>query len=214
MVERRRGGDEHEREETARLIIQAARRLFMAQGYRAVSTRQVAEAVGLTQPALYHHFATKEELYVAVALAEVARLRAGLERVAGRDGSARERLQGLARFLLTTVDYDFQVMLHDMRAELGERSREILGGAFYGGIIAVIAAIIAAGQQAGELRDEAAGGLAAAAGAGLFMAFVAHFLDQPHLGGRASRSGGIEARATLLVDLLIGGLGARPGEPS
>src|SRR4051812_28777775 len=105
MVERRRGGDEHERDETADLIVQAARRLFMAHGYRAVSTRQVAEAVGLTQPALYYHFATKEELYVAVALAEVARLRAGLEHVARRDGSARERLHGCARFLLTAVDY-------------------------------------------------------------------------------------------------------------
>ena len=35
----------------------------MAHGYRAVSTRQVAEAVGLTQPALYHHFATQADLY-------------------------------------------------------------------------------------------------------------------------------------------------------
>src|SRR5690349_3359337 len=62
MIDQRRAANEAEREETAKLILQAARQLFMAHGYRAVSTRQVAEAVGLTQPALYHHFATKEEL--------------------------------------------------------------------------------------------------------------------------------------------------------
>jgi AcrR family transcriptional regulator len=210
MVERRRGGDEHEREETAGLIVQAARRLFMAHGYRAVSTRQVAEAVGLTQPALYHHFATKEDLYVAVALAEVARLRAGLEHVARREGSARERLHGCARFLLTAVDYDFQMMFHDMRAELSERSRETLGGAFFGGLLAPLARIIAGGQATGELRDEATGGLSATGGAGLFMAFVAHFLDRPLLGETSSRAGGVDASAALLVDLLIGGLGAHP----
>ncbi len=209
MVERRRGGNEQEREETAQLILQAARRLFMAHGYRAVSTRQVAEAVGLTQPALYHHFATKEELYVAVALGEVARLRAGIERIARREGPTRERLHGLARFLLTTVDYDFPLMYHDMGTELGEQSRETLGAAFYGGIIAPLAALFAAGQRAGELRDEAHGGLSPAGGAGLFMAFVAHFLDRPLVGERTARPGGVEASAESLVGLLLEGLGAR-----
>lgn len=209
MVERRRGGNEQDREETARAILAAARKLFMAHGYRAVSTRQVAEAVGLTQPALYHHFATKEELYVAVALGEVARLRAGIERVTRREGPTRERLTNLARFMLTTVDYDFPLMYHDMGTELGEASRATLGAAFYGGIIAPVAALFAAGQAAGDLRDAAAGGLSPADSAGLFMAFVAHFLDRPLVGQRGIGGGGAEASAARLVELLLGGIGAR-----
>lgn len=210
MVERRRGGNEQEREETAQLIVQAARRLFMAHGYRAVSTRQVAEAVGLTQPALYHHFATKEELYVAVALGEVARLRGGMERLARREGSARERLHGIARFMLNTVDYDFPLMYHDMGTELGAQARATLGAAFYGGVIAPLAALFAAGQGAGELRTEAEGALSAAGAAGLFMAFVAHFLNRPLVGERVSTPDSVEANASLLIDLLFNGLAVKP----
>lgn len=206
LIERRRGGNEQERDETAQLIVAAARKLFMAHGYRAVSTRQVAEAVGLTQPALYHHFATKEELYVAVALGELARLRAGIERIARREGPARERLTALARFMLTTVDYDFPLMYHDMGTELGEVSRATLGAAFYSGIIAPLAALFAAGQTAGELRNAEAGGLSPAESAGLFMAFVAHFLNRPLVGERGISAGGTEASAARLVGLLLGGL--------
>ena len=38
------------------LILETAARLFEAQGYQATSTRQVAEAVGCTEAALYYHF--------------------------------------------------------------------------------------------------------------------------------------------------------------
>jgi len=179
----------------------------MAHGYRAVSTRQVAEAVGLTQPALYHHFATKEDLYTAVALDEVARLRSGLERIARRAAPVRERLHGAALFMLTTVDYDFPQMYHDMGTELGEEARQKLGAAFFGGIVAPLAGIFAEGHGTGELRDAEHGGLSAAGAAGLFMSFAAHFLERPLVGEPVTSRGGVEARAELLVRLLLDGLG-------
>jgi len=213
VADRRRGGTAGERDETARAIVAAARRLFMAHGYRAVSTRRVAEAVGLTQPALYHHFATKEELYVAVALHELGRLRAGIERLAGREEVWSARLHDIARFMLTTVDYDFPLMYHDMGTELGAAARERLGAAFYGGIIGPLAALFAEGERAGEVRDEAQGGLGAAGGAGLFMSLVAHFLDHP-VGAtgeaRKARASG-DATATLLMRVLLQGLGGGAG---
>src|SRR4051794_39677430 len=179
----------------------------MAHGYRAVGTRQVAEAVGLTQPALYHHFATKEDLYVAVALAELARLQAGLERIARRDAQAIERLRGAAGFLLTTVDYDFPLLHHDMRAELGEGARQRLGFAFYSGIIGPLATIFGDGQREGTVRDKQQEGLGATEAAGLFMSFVAHFLDRPLVTAPRISLGSSEARAELLLRLLLGGLG-------
>jgi AcrR family transcriptional regulator len=38
------------------VILETAARLFEAQGYQATSTRQIAEAVGCTEAALYYHF--------------------------------------------------------------------------------------------------------------------------------------------------------------
>lgn len=47
-------------------LIAAAARLFAARGYYAVTVDDLGEALGLSGPALYRHFASKEALLVAV----------------------------------------------------------------------------------------------------------------------------------------------------
>ena len=47
-------------------ILEAAKLLFMQEGFRGISMRQIAEAVGVTKAALYYHFKDKEELFVAI----------------------------------------------------------------------------------------------------------------------------------------------------
>ena len=47
-------------------ILDAAGELFTEQGYAGTSTRAIAEAVGLRQASLYHHFATKEDILIAL----------------------------------------------------------------------------------------------------------------------------------------------------
>ncbi|MDH6246014.1 TetR/AcrR family transcriptional regulator [Mycobacterium sp. OTB74] len=53
--------------ETAReQILDAAAELFTTQGYANSSTRRIAEAVGVRQASLYHHFATKDDILDAL----------------------------------------------------------------------------------------------------------------------------------------------------
>lgn len=47
-------------------IIQAAVELFSRRGFRGTTTREIAEAVGVSEAALFKYFATKEELYTAI----------------------------------------------------------------------------------------------------------------------------------------------------
>lgn len=47
-------------------IVQAACRLFSEKGFRGVTTRELAAAVGVTEPVLYEHFRTKRDLYRAI----------------------------------------------------------------------------------------------------------------------------------------------------
>ncbi len=47
-------------------IINHAAVLFASQGYYKTTTAHVAEAVGVTQPYVFHFFKTKEQLYLAV----------------------------------------------------------------------------------------------------------------------------------------------------
>jgi AcrR family transcriptional regulator len=51
---------------TRRALVAAARPLFTERGYAAVGTDEIARAAGVTRGALYHQFAGKEELFVAV----------------------------------------------------------------------------------------------------------------------------------------------------
>lgn len=140
-------------EETRHLILAEAKRLFMSLGYRAVSTRMVADACQLTQPALYHHFSGKEDLYVAVLMEELAHLEVGLSRIASRNESGRERLYRVARFLIERTDYDISLMLHDIRSELsGERSR-LVSERFLEAMLAPIVIVLQTLADEGELKS-------------------------------------------------------------
>ncbi len=52
--------------ETKEFIIDEAYKLFLTHSYEAVSVSTISEALGLTKGALYHHFASKEELFKEV----------------------------------------------------------------------------------------------------------------------------------------------------
>ncbi|NNC10552.1 TetR/AcrR family transcriptional regulator [Planctomonas sp. JC2975] len=84
----RRGRPGHDREQ----VLVAAVALFNEKGYDATSVADLADRLGLTKSALYHHFESKEEL-LSLALDEAL---AGLERVidepAARTGSAAAQL--------------------------------------------------------------------------------------------------------------------------
>jgi AcrR family transcriptional regulator len=48
------------------VILDAATHLFSREGYGRVTTKQLAESSGVTEPALYRHFKSKEDIYDAV----------------------------------------------------------------------------------------------------------------------------------------------------
>jgi AcrR family transcriptional regulator len=47
-------------------IVSKAIELFSQHGFRGTTTRELAAAVGVTEPVLYQHFVTKRELYTAI----------------------------------------------------------------------------------------------------------------------------------------------------
>ena len=53
---------EREREETRTRILDAARELFAAEGYEAVTMRRIAERIEYSATAIYFHFKDKEAL--------------------------------------------------------------------------------------------------------------------------------------------------------
>ena len=53
-------------EERRREIVRAAIKLFSQRGFRGTTTKEIAQAAGISEAIIFRHFATKEELYRAI----------------------------------------------------------------------------------------------------------------------------------------------------
>ncbi|MCK7532800.1 MAG: TetR/AcrR family transcriptional regulator [Marinilabiliales bacterium] len=85
-------------------LLNAAVRVFDRKGYAAASVREVAEMAGVTKPAVYYHFGSKEGLLVAILQQAEARGRADA-RPGGvaRPGTARDRILALCEDVYAPV---------------------------------------------------------------------------------------------------------------
>ncbi|MCL4263184.1 MAG: TetR/AcrR family transcriptional regulator [Anaerolineae bacterium] len=88
-------------------ILDAARTLFTEKQYADVSLREITEVAGVTKGALYHHFATKEDLYLQTiyrCLAEVKEtIQDSLHKSRG-EGCRNRLYLSLASFLRLTPE--------------------------------------------------------------------------------------------------------------
>jgi AcrR family transcriptional regulator len=75
-------------------ILAAALGVFGRYGYRRTSMELIAEAAGLSRPALYQYFAGKEEIFRAMGEQAVARLIAQAEAAGRCEGTLGDRLYG------------------------------------------------------------------------------------------------------------------------
>src|SRR3954465_8710169 len=77
-----------ERENVRSAILAAARSLFLAQGYANVSMRKIAEQIEYSPGAIYSYFASKEDIFFALAEEGVQCLRAHCPTQIGVAGSS------------------------------------------------------------------------------------------------------------------------------
>ena len=67
------------RERTRAALIDAAARVFARKGFAAASLDEIAEAAGYTRGAVHHHFASKEEMFLAAIARRDEELLAGYD---------------------------------------------------------------------------------------------------------------------------------------
>jgi AcrR family transcriptional regulator len=78
-------------------VLRAAIDLFNRKGYDATSIGDVAEELGVTKSAVYHHVPSKEHLLSEALDEALTGLEAAVSAAAAADGSAYERLRGVVR---------------------------------------------------------------------------------------------------------------------
>ncbi len=90
---------EREKLEIRDKILDAARELFISEGYEGVSMRKVAEAIEYSPTAIYLHFADKEELFRALCHEDFGRLASQFQTIAAvPDPIERLKATGMAYF--------------------------------------------------------------------------------------------------------------------
>jgi AcrR family transcriptional regulator len=77
---------------TRERILFEASNLFARRGYRATTTRQIAEAVGIKQPSLFHHFPSKSAIAEALLSWDIDQALPYVEELAAAEGPAAVRL--------------------------------------------------------------------------------------------------------------------------
>ncbi|MYJ36080.1 MAG: TetR/AcrR family transcriptional regulator [Acidimicrobiaceae bacterium] len=78
--------------DTREQILRVSSRLFTERGYRATSTRDIAEGVGIRQPSLFHHFSSKAEIMADLQQVEFEPAVRILDAARSLPGSASARL--------------------------------------------------------------------------------------------------------------------------
>jgi AcrR family transcriptional regulator len=122
---------EREKSETRDKILDAARDLFVTEGYEGVSMRKVAEKIEYSPTAIYLHFADKNELFHELCRQDFARLQEVMA-TAEMPKDPIERLRQIGRNYIQFGErfpnhYVFMFMTPHPPHEPDEEDREIMG---------------------------------------------------------------------------------------
>jgi AcrR family transcriptional regulator len=142
-------------ERTRNRLLRAAVQVFDRKGYAAASVREIVEAAGVTKPALYYHFGSKEGVLAAILEAGAREFDAAVNRAVSRDGSARERVLGLAEDLYGLFAKNVPVVrvCHAVFHGPADTAPKFDFTRFDRSLVRGLKQIVEAGQAAGELRE-------------------------------------------------------------
>jgi len=92
------------RRERRAQLLDAAREVFVAQGYHAAAMDDIADAAGVSKPVLYQHFPGKLELYLALLDESSDALVAAVERALASTADNKLRVQATVQAYFDFVD--------------------------------------------------------------------------------------------------------------
>lgn len=122
---------EEKLERTHKAILKTATKLFLNRGYAQTSTRDIAKQIGITQPALYHHFKDKEVLYLDVMNEHGTRVRQEIQRVLrNKNLDIKQQLQEITNVYLKLHPQSEYSYYQEARRQLSLSSRRKLDTIF------------------------------------------------------------------------------------
>ena len=135
-------------------VLDAAEKLFMERGYASVTMRDIADALGVKQAALYYHAPKgKEQLYREVVTRHMIHQREGLEKaIAAAPPKLEAQLGAITDWLVEQAPVDLMRMVRSDAVQISESYAEELIKQVDHAMMQPIVAVITAAQTRGEVR--------------------------------------------------------------
>jgi AcrR family transcriptional regulator len=137
-------------------LMTVATKLFAKSGYNATTTAAIAEAAGVTEPILYRHFSSKQDLFVAITRAMSEQTLQYWRHTTDGLSGASEKIRAIARGFPGHIRKleDAYHVLHGALATSRDRKVLAVIRAHYSEIEKFFCGIISQGQAAGEFRRD------------------------------------------------------------
>jgi AcrR family transcriptional regulator len=135
-------------------VLDAAEKLFMERGYASVTMRDIADALGVRQAALYYHAPKgKEQLYREVVARNMTRQREGLEKaIANTPTTLESQLAAIADWLVDQAPVDMMRMVRSDAVQISEEYAKEVIQQVDQSMMQPIVRVIKAAQERGEVR--------------------------------------------------------------
>jgi AcrR family transcriptional regulator len=205
-------------------IIREATTLFAERGYEGVSMADLAARVGLRKASLFHHFASKEEIYVEALGRLVDKVREAVSAPVSLPGTHQERLDAMGDALATVLGENPHAAVLLMREVMdwGPLVRDRLADHIMAALEST-EAFIRAGQAEGVFSDLEPKHLLITFVGMHFMPYVIGGITQRLVGAEVASPAAVEARREAIRKqghrLMAPGSAAQahkppPGKPS
>ena len=192
-------------------ILAAAKDLFAESGFDAVSINAIADRAGVSKANVFHHFKSKNDLYLAVLKIACSESHAQIDQFGSDKGSFVARLRDYSASHLASILQDEKIsrlVQRDLLENGPKRGKEFAEQVF-GQNFARLVDILRSGQKKGELRKEIDPAMLATLliGADVFFfqsrEVLRHFPD-------VSFTATPERYSAMLVDMLLHGILPKP----
>lgn len=192
-------------------ILAAAKDLFAEAGFDAVSMNAIAERAGVSKANVFHHFKSKNALYLEVLKTACGESRPHIDQLGSGSGTLVERLRDFSQSHLANILRDEKIsrlIQRDLVENGPQRGKEFAEQVF-GQNFARLVEILRTGQKKGELRK----GIDPAMLATLLIGADVFFFQSREVLRHLPDVGftdAPESYSTMLVDILLHGILPQP----
>lgn len=141
-------------DQTRQNILKESSDLFMSKGFAETSTRDIASQVGITQPALYHHFKNKLEIYEQVILDLTSDVKVDMDAIVKKELPLDNKLYELFKVLVIKHPTNLFKMINDIMTEMDDNKKYEMYQIWNKTYLSALMNFVIEAQDKGLMREE------------------------------------------------------------